>query len=69
FSQRKVERDEALKVTEDLLQQAKKNQLHFQNLVKEAVTSAVENANIPNFNYINDLTKKVDDLSKKVENN
>lgn len=67
LSQRKVEREEALKVTEELMQQAKKNQQHFQNLIKEAVVSAVENANIPNFNYITELNKKVDELSKKVE--
>ncbi len=67
LGQRKMERQEALKLSEELIKQSKKNQQQFQNLIKEAVASAVESVNFPTFNYIAELGKKVDDLSKKVK--
>jgi polyhydroxyalkanoate synthesis regulator phasin len=67
LSQRKVEQEEALKISEELLQQVKKNQQYFQYLIRDAVVAAVENANIPNFGFIADLNKRVEDLRKKVE--
>ncbi|NLT19491.1 MAG: phasin family protein [Syntrophomonadaceae bacterium] len=63
----KIARDENIKVIEELIQQVKKNQTQMQNMVQEAVKAAMENIEIPNFNTLEELQKKVDELSKKVE--
>lgn len=68
LEQRKVAREEANKVIEELTNQAKKNQQQMQNMIQEAVINAFDNLEIPTFNYIDQLSKKVDDLSKKVDN-
>lgn len=68
LEQRKVAREEANKVIEELTNQAKKNQQQMQNMIQEAVINAFDNLEIPTFNYIDELSKKVDDLSKKVDN-
>ncbi|NLW91297.1 MAG: phasin family protein [Syntrophomonadaceae bacterium] len=66
--QRKIARDENNKLVEELMSQAKKNQQQMQKMIQEAVTNAFENMDIPTFNYIDDLTKKVEELTKKVNN-
>lgn len=68
LDQRKIAREEANKVIEELTNQAKKNQQQMQKMIQEAVSSAFDNLEIPTFNYIDQLSKKVDELSKKVEN-
>jgi len=68
LEQRKVAREEANKVIEELTNQAKKNQQQMQKMIQEAVANAFDNLEIPTFNYIDDLSKKVDELSKKVDN-
>lgn len=66
LEQRKVAREESAKVVEELMQQVKKNQLQMQSMIQEAVKAAMANIEMPNFNTVDDLKKKVDDLSKKV---
>ncbi|NLX02994.1 MAG: phasin family protein [Syntrophomonadaceae bacterium] len=68
LEQRKVAREEANKVIDELTNQAKKNQQQMQKMIQEAVINAFDNLEIPTFNYIDELSKKVDDLSKKVDN-
>ncbi|MGE5423131.1 MAG: phasin family protein [Ignavibacteriales bacterium] len=68
LDQRKIARDENNKLVEELMSQAKKNQQQMQKMIQEAVTNAFENMDIPTFNYIDDLTKKVEELTKKVNN-
>jgi polyhydroxyalkanoate synthesis regulator phasin len=68
LEQRKVAREEANKVLEELTNQAKKNQQQMQKMIEEAVTNAFDNLEIPTFTYIDQLSKKVDELSKKVDN-
>jgi polyhydroxyalkanoate synthesis regulator phasin len=68
LEQRKVAREEANKVIEELTNQAKKNQQQMQKMIQEAVANAFDNLEIPTFAYIDDLSKKVDELSKKVDN-
>ena len=68
LEQRKVAREEANKVIEELTNQAKKNQQQMQKMIQEAVANAFDNLEIPTFTYIDDLSKKVDELSKKVDN-
>ncbi|MGE5391305.1 MAG: phasin family protein [Deltaproteobacteria bacterium] len=68
LDQRKIARDENNKLVEELMAQAKKNQQQMQKMIQEAVTNAFENMDIPTFNYIDDLTKKVEELTKKVNN-
>jgi polyhydroxyalkanoate synthesis regulator phasin len=67
LDERKVAREDATKLIEQLTTQTKNNQQHFQKMVQDAVINAFENINIPTFNYIDDLSKKIDDLSKKVQ--
>ncbi|NLJ72488.1 MAG: hypothetical protein GX333_05720, partial [Syntrophomonadaceae bacterium] len=45
----------------------KKNQIQMQTMIQEAVKVAFENVEMPNFDYM-DMSKKLDELSKKVEN-
>ncbi|HBQ27100.1 MAG TPA: hypothetical protein DD791_11955 [Syntrophomonas sp.] len=68
LEQRKVAREEANKVIEELTNQAKKNQQQMQRMIQEAVINAFDNLEIPTFDYIDQLSKKVDELSKKVDN-
>jgi len=68
LEQRKLAREEANKVIEELTNQAKKNQQQMQKMIQEAVVNAFNNIEIPTFNYIDQLSKKVDELSKKVDN-
>jgi len=63
----KIAREENIKVIEELVQQVKKNQMQMQNMIQDAVKAAMENIEIPNFNTLEELQKKVDELSKKVE--
>jgi len=63
----KIAREENIKVIEELVQQVKKNQMQMQNMIQDAVKAAMENIEVPNFNTLDDLQKKVDELSKKVE--
>lgn len=63
----KIVREENIKVIEELVQQVKKNQMQMQNMIQDAVKAAMENIEVPNFNTLDDLQKKVDELSKKVE--
>lgn len=68
LEQRKLTREEANKVIEELTNHAKKNHQQMQKMIQEAVVNAFDNLEIPTFNYIDQLSKKVDDLSKKVDN-
>ncbi|QGT99630.1 hypothetical protein SYNTR_1037 [Candidatus Syntrophocurvum alkaliphilum] len=65
--QRKIAREESTKIIEELMGQTKKNQQQMQKLFQDAVIQALENANIPTTNNIQDLNKKVDELSAKVD--
>lgn len=67
LEQSKTTREESVKVLEEMMQQVRKNQEQLQSMMQEAVKAAVVNLDIPNFNMMDDLKKKVDDLSKKVE--
>lgn len=68
LEQRKMAREESTKIVEEMLQQVKKNQMQLQNMVKEAVASALENANFPTYvSAVDELKKKVDELSQKME--
>lgn len=68
LEQNKEAREENIKLVEEVMNQAKKNQIEIQKIVQEAVNTAVENANASNFNLFSDFNKKIDELSKKVEN-
>lgn len=67
LEQRKNAREENTKVVEELMSQVKKNQIQMQTMIQEAVKVAMENVEMPNFDYM-DMTKKLDELTKKVEN-
>ncbi len=66
LEQRKNTREEAAKVVEELMVQVKKNQVQMQTMMQEAVKAALENVELPNFDYM-DMNKKIDELAKKVE--
>ncbi len=67
LEQRKNMREESTKVVEEMMSQVKKNQIQMQTMIQEAVKVAFENVEMPNFDYM-DMSKKLDELSKKVEN-
>ena len=68
LDQRKLAREETNKLLEELMNQAQKNQQQIQKMIQEAVMSAFENIDIPTFNYIDELNKKVEELIKKTSN-
>ena len=68
LEQRKVARDEITKLVEELMSQAKKNNQQMQKMMQEAINASMENVEFPSFNYFEELNKRVEDLSKKVEN-
>lgn len=67
LDQRKTAREETTKLVEELMAQAKKNQQQMQKMMQEAITATMENVDIPSFKYFDDLNKKVDNLSEKVD--
>ncbi len=67
LDQNKAAREEMIKLVEDLAKQTRRNQEQFQKMVEEAVISTYDQINVANHQIMQDLTKKVDDLAKKVE--
>ncbi|NLF45643.1 MAG: hypothetical protein GX581_06145 [Syntrophomonadaceae bacterium] len=67
LEQRKIAREESTKIVEELMGQVKKNQSQMQTMMQEAVKAAFENMDFTNFDFMG-VTKKVDELSKKVDN-
>ncbi len=67
LEQSKSAREENSKVINEMMKQVKNNQIQMQSMIQDAVNTAMENAQ-PAFSYIEDLSKKVEELSKKVSN-
>jgi hypothetical protein len=67
LDQNKSAREEMIKLVEDLSKQMRRNQEQFQKIVEESVMSTYEHINDTNQNLMGELSKKVDDLAKKVE--
>lgn len=67
LDQRKLTREESTKFLEEMMNQVKKNQIQMQSMIEEAVKTAFENVKVPSLNCIDELSKKVDDLAKKVD--
>ncbi len=65
LEQSKEAREENSKIINELMNQVKNNQVQMQSMIQEAVNTALENAQ-PTFTYIEDLNKKVEELSKKI---
>ena len=66
LEQSKVSREESNEVMGKLMQEIKNNQMQMQQMVQQAVKTSLENVDIPVYNYFNDLNKKAEELSKKV---
>lgn len=67
LDQQKITREESIKIVEELMTQAKKNQSQMQKMIEDAVMGAFENVKMPYVNTVDELTKKVEELSKKVD--
>ncbi|MBO8157993.1 hypothetical protein [Thermosyntropha sp.] len=68
LDQRRTAREESTKIIEEMMQQVKKNQMQIQSMVKDAVLSALESVDFPAYtSSMDELKKKVDELSKKIE--
>jgi len=67
LEQRKVAREECSKVMEELMKQVKNNQVQMQTMVQQAVKNTFDNVDVPVYNFFEDLNKKVENLSKKVD--
>lgn len=65
--QGKVSREQSTRMMEDLVNQARKNQEHIQHMIQEAVMGAFNHLDIPTFSYMSDLSKKVDELARRVD--
>jgi len=65
LDQNKADREEMIKLVEDLSRQMRMNQEQFRNIVEENVMNTYEHINYTNQNIMGDLGKKVDELSKK----
>ncbi|HCF50045.1 MAG TPA: hypothetical protein DER60_07165 [Syntrophomonas sp.] len=68
LDQNKTAREEMMRLVEDLSKQARINQEQFQKIVEETVMNTYQHINLANNTLIQDLSKKVDELAKKVEN-
>jgi len=67
LDQNKAAREEMIKLVEDLSKQMRRNQEQFQTIVEEAVMNTYQQIDVTGKGMFSDLTKKVEDLSKKVE--
>ncbi|NLN87794.1 MAG: phasin family protein [Syntrophomonadaceae bacterium] len=68
LDQNKTAREEMIKLVEDMATQTRKNQEQFQKMVEEAVIDTYDQINVANHKMMQDLTRRVDELSKKVDN-
>ncbi len=67
LDQNKTAREEVIKLVDDLSRQTRKNQEQFQKMVEEAFINTYDQINVANHQIMQDLTKKVDELAKKVD--
>lgn len=68
MDQNKIARDESTRLVEETFKQAKRNQQQLQKMIHDSVVGAFGKLDIPTFNYYDELSRKVDELSKKVAN-
>ncbi|MBI2840523.1 MAG: phasin family protein [Acidobacteria bacterium] len=62
-----LSQEEGKKLVADLRTKVKKNRLDFGKIIEENVSKALEKLNIPSKEEIHDLTRKVDELAKKID--
>lgn len=67
MEQSKLAREENNKLMEELMKQIKNNQVQLHNMVKQAINTTMETVDVPGYNYFEELSKKVEALSKKVD--
>lgn len=67
LEQSRIAREENSKVIDELMKQVKNSQVQLQSMIQEAAKQAVENAE-PAYSYFEELNKKIEELSKKVNN-
>lgn len=68
IEQQKLNWKEAKPVIEEMVTQAKKNQEQLLNLIKESVQGSFAAFVLPTQSQIIELSKKIDELSQKLEN-
>lgn len=66
--QQKLTREDAKRVMEESLSQIKKNQDQLLKLIKEGVEDSLTTFGIPTQAQISELSKKIDELTGKLEN-
>ena len=66
LDQNKAAREDMIKLVEELSKQMRRNQEQFRKIVEETVLNTYEHINYTNQNIIGDLSKKVDEMAKKV---
>ena len=67
LEQRKAVREETTKLVEELMAQAKNNQQQMHKMMQEVFSATLEDKNFPGFTYFDDLNKKIERLSTKIE--
>jgi len=68
LDQKKLARDEGTKIFEEMFNQAKRNQQQIQSMIQDSVIGAFGKLDMPTLSYYDELSKKIDELSKKVTN-
>ena len=66
--QQKLNREDAKQVIQEMVTQAKKNQEQLLKLIKEAVQGSFAAVVLPTQSQITELSKKIDELTQKLEN-
>lgn len=67
IEQGKVNREEGKQILEELGAQVRKNQAELQKIVEEGVKSALANMQLPDMSNFFDLTKRMEELTKRME--
>lgn len=67
IEQGQVNRDDAQKLVNEIWEQNKASQKQFQNLIHEATNAAFSNWKIVTQSQFDDLTQKIDELTKKIQ--
>lgn len=68
LEQSKSAREESGKIIAEMAEQVKNNQMQMKKMVQEAVAAALEHVEMPAYNMFDDINKKIDELSRRVDN-
>ncbi|NMC27989.1 MAG: hypothetical protein GYA42_07555 [Syntrophomonadaceae bacterium] len=68
LDQNQAAREEFIKMVEELSNQMRRNQFQFRMMVEESMMNTYEKINYTSQTFVNDLSKKADELALKIGN-